>query len=206
MSIQQIHVHVLLEFYVYNLNCDIKKRYFIIPWHQHLLSTLERQSSKGEVVGSNPAVVKNFSFYNSRFLRIAHSSQLKSANTNEINLDIHLWWWWWRWFNERTVKLRTFPLIPSPTGPHPARGDSGHCMCIHVCLVWYIFPTAFIVPHHLPVCRQLHTEPVCRQLHTDSPAQLDSIWTWRNAHEVGRSPHRGLYMYLGRQIRGPVLY
>ena len=46
-------------------------------------------------------------------------------------------------------------------------------MCIHVCLVWSVFPTAFRVPHHLPVCRQLHT---------DSPAQLDSIWTWRNAH------------------------
>ena len=30
------------------------------------------------------------------------------------------------------------------------------------------FPTAFIVPHHLPVCQQLHT---------DSPAQFDSIWT-----------------------------
>ena len=43
------------------------------------------------------------------------------------------------------------------------------------------FPTAFIVPHHLPVCRQLHT---------DSPAQFDSIWTWRNAHmrSEGSSP------------------
>ena len=77
------------------------------------------------------------------------------------------------WFNERTVQLRTLPLVPSPTGPHPARGDSGVCMCIHVCLLWSVFPTAFRVPHHLPVCRQLHT---------DSPAQLDSIWTWRNAH------------------------
>ena len=77
--------------------------------------------------------------------------------------------------------LRTLPLVPSPTGPHPARGDSGVCMCIHVCLVWSVFPTAFIVPHHLPVCRQLHT---------DSPAQLDSIWTWRNAHmrSEGSSP------------------
>ena len=85
------------------------------------------------------------------------------------------------WFNERTVQLRTLPLVPSPTGPHPARGDSGVCMCIHVCLVWSVFPTAFIVPHHLPVCRQLHT---------DSPAQFDSIWTWRNAHmrSEGSSP------------------
>ena len=24
-------------------------------------------------------------------------------------------------------------------------------MCIHVCLVWFVFPTAFIVPHHLLV-------------------------------------------------------
>ena len=54
-------------------------------------------------------------------------------------------------------------------------------MCIHVCLVWSVFPTAFRVPHHLPVCRHLHT---------DSPAQLDSIWTWRNAHmrSEGSSP------------------
>ena len=68
------------------------------------------------------------------------------------------WWWWWRWFNERTVQLRTFSRVPSPTGPQPVRGDSGVCMCIHVCLVWSIFPTAFIVPHHLPVCWQLHTD------------------------------------------------
>ena len=89
--------------------------------------------------------------------------------------------WFWRWFNERTVQLRTLPLVPSPTGPHPARGDSGVCMCIHVCLVWSVFSTAFIVPHHLPVCRQLHT---------DSPARFDSIWTWRNAHmrTEGSSP------------------
>ena len=46
-------------------------------------------------------------------------------------------------------------------------------MCIHVFLVWSVFPTAFIVPHHLLVCRQSHT---------DSPAPLDSILTWRNAH------------------------
>ena len=83
------------------------------------------------------------------------------------------WWWWWRWFNEWTVQLRTLQLVPSPTGPHPARGNSGVCMCIHVCLVWSVFPTAFIVPcaHHLSVCRQLHS---------DSPAHytpyLDVEW------------------------------
>ena len=82
-------------------------------------------------------------------------------------------WWWWSWFNEWTVQLRTLPLVPSPTRPHPTRGDSGACLCIHVCRVWSVFPTAFIVPHHLPVCQQLHT---------DSPAQLDSIWTCSNAH------------------------
>ena len=46
---------------------------------------LERQSSKREVVGSSPAVGKNFSFCNSRFPRIAHSSnqpiQMKSTGT-----------------------------------------------------------------------------------------------------------------------------
>ena len=81
--------------------------------------------------------------------------------------------WWWRWFNKQTVKFRTLPLVPSPPGPHPARGVSGVCMCIHVCLVWFTIQTGFIVSHQLPVCRQLHT---------DSPAQLDSIWTWSNAH------------------------
>ena len=83
-----------------------------------------------------------------------------------------LWRCWWRWFNERTVQLRTFPLVPSPTGPYPARGDSGVSICINVCLVWSEFPTAFIVLHHFPVCRQLHT---------NSPGQLNSIWTWSNA-------------------------
>ena len=84
-------------------------------------------------------------------------------------------WWWLRWCNEQTVQLRTLPLIPSPTVPYPARGDRGVCMCIHVCLVWSVFPTAFIVPYHLPVCRQLHT---------DSQAKLDSIWTWRKIAHI----------------------
>ena len=83
------------------------------------------------------------------------------------------WLWWWRWFNKRTVQLRTLPLVPSSTGPHPARGESVVCMCIHVCLVWSVFPTTFKAPHHLPVCQQLHT---------DSLAQFDSIWMWSNAH------------------------
>ena len=34
----------------------------------------ERQSSKRQVVGSSPAVGKNFSFCNFRFLCVAHSS------------------------------------------------------------------------------------------------------------------------------------
>ena len=95
----------------------------------------------------------------------------------------------WAWFKEQTIKLRTLPLVPSPTGPYMARGDSGICMCILSVLCGPYFPMAFRVPHHLPVCRQLHT---------DSPAQLhlDSIWTWRNAHTKnvrGQKvpPHRG---------------
>ena len=51
------------------------------PW----LSRLERQSSILEVVGSNPAVGKNFSFCNSRSLRVADTSnqsiQMKSTVT-----------------------------------------------------------------------------------------------------------------------------
>ena len=49
------------------------------PW----LSRLERHSSKPEVVGSNPAVGKNFSFCNSRSLHVADTSnqsiQMKST-------------------------------------------------------------------------------------------------------------------------------
>ena len=76
-------------------------------------------------------------------------------------------WWWWRWFNEQTVQ--TLSLVPSPTGPHPARGDSGVCMCIHVCLVWSVFPKAFIC----------HITCQCADSYTLT-AKLDSIWTWRN--------------------------
>ena len=94
------------------------------------------------------------------------------GRVSAINGTAIRWCWWWRWFNLRTVQLRTLPLVPLPTGPHPARGDSGVCICIHVCLVWSVFPTAFLVTHHLQVCRQLQT---------GSQAQLDSIWTWRNA-------------------------
>ena len=52
------------------------------------------------------------------------------------------------WFNEQNVWLWTLLLIPSPTGSHPARRDSSVCTCIHICLVWSVFLTAFIVPHH----------------------------------------------------------
>ena len=37
------------------------------------ISRLERHSTKREIVSSSPAVGKNFSFCNSRFLRFAHS-------------------------------------------------------------------------------------------------------------------------------------
>ena len=95
-----------------------------------------------------------------------------------------------------SVQIRTLPLVPSTDGPHPARGDSGVCMCIHVCLVWSVFPTAFIVPQLLSVYRQLHT---------NSPARIDSIWTWRNAHEVRRFlPQQGSNSR--PQISSPVLY
>ena len=48
------------------------------PW----LSRLERHSSKPEVVGSNPAVGKNFSFCNSRSLRVADTSN-RSIQMNQ---------------------------------------------------------------------------------------------------------------------------
>ena len=49
---------------------------------------LERQSSKRVVVGSSPAVAKQFSFCYSRFL--SRASQFDKTITNEINRDIHL--------------------------------------------------------------------------------------------------------------------
>ena len=56
--------------------------------------------------------------------------------------------------------IRTFLLVPSPTGQHPARGNSGVCMCIHVCLVWCVFPTVFTVPLHLIIVMQVLQLPV----------------------------------------------
>ena len=38
-------------------------------------------------------------------------------------------WRWWIWFNDPTVQSRTLPLLPSPTGLHQARGDSGAYTC-----------------------------------------------------------------------------
>ena len=76
---------------------------------------------------------------------------------------------WWRWFNERAVKLRTLPLVPSPTGPHPARGDGG---CVHVypclpCMV-RIFNGFYSATSLVSVSAVTHWQP--------SP--LNSIWTW----------------------------
>ena len=63
--------------YVYKLPLNIHSHKS--PW----LSRLGRHSSKPEVVGSNPAVGKNFSFCNSRSLRVADTSnqsiQMKST-------------------------------------------------------------------------------------------------------------------------------
>ena len=63
--------------YVYKLPLNIHSHKS--PW----LSRLGRYSSKPEVVGSNPAVGKNFSFCNSRSLRVADTSnqsiQMKST-------------------------------------------------------------------------------------------------------------------------------
>ena len=102
-------------------------------------------------------------------------------------------WWWWRWFNERTVPLRTLPLVPSPTGLHPARRDSGVCMCNYVCPVWSVFPTAFIVPPtSLVECVGSYT--------LTSP--LYSIWTW-NEDRIKFNPDGGSNP--GRQIDSPTL-
>ena len=69
-----------------NLFEFIVRYVYIIYLHSHKspwLSRLERHSSKPEVVGSNPAVGKNFSFCNSRSLRVADTSnqsiQMKST-------------------------------------------------------------------------------------------------------------------------------
>ena len=115
-----------------------------------------------------------------------------------MNDELSRWWWWCRRdLTERTVQLRTLPLVPSPTGLHPARGDSGVCMCILVCLVWSVFPTAFRVPTSLAsVPTATHWQPSPIRLHLD----LEKC-----TYEVGRFlPHRGSNS--GRQISGPVLY
>ena len=63
---------------IVNLNMSTVRT---IRWHYRLQS----QSTKQEVVGSSPAVGKNFSFCNSRFLCMAHNSnqsiQMKSTIT-----------------------------------------------------------------------------------------------------------------------------
>ena len=69
--------HVYRYKYVYKLPLNIHSHKS--PW----LSQLGRHSSKPEVEGSNPAVGKNFSFCNSRSLRVADTSnqsiQMKST-------------------------------------------------------------------------------------------------------------------------------
>ena len=56
-----------------------------LQWDPHKHSALKRQSSNWEAVGSNPAVGKNISFCNSRFLRVANTSnqpiEIKSTVT-----------------------------------------------------------------------------------------------------------------------------
>ena len=56
--------------YKYGYRLPLKIHSHKSPW----LSRLERHSSKPEVVGSNPAVGKNFSFCNSRSLHVADTS------------------------------------------------------------------------------------------------------------------------------------
>ena len=71
------YVNVYRYKYVYKLPLNIHSHKS--PW----LSRLGRHSSKPEVVGSNPAVDNNFSFCNSRSLRVADTSnqsiQMKST-------------------------------------------------------------------------------------------------------------------------------
>ena len=70
-------------------------------------------------------------FLNNKYLL----NNKKFCRPTDTNIFRHVLCWW-RWFNEWTVQLRTLPLVPSPIRSHPARGYSGDCMCIHVCLVW----------------------------------------------------------------------
>ena len=50
----------------------------------HFCSTLQRQSSKREVVGSNPTVGKNLSCCNSRFLCVATNSSNQTIQMKSI--------------------------------------------------------------------------------------------------------------------------
>ena len=103
-----------------------------------------------------------------------------------VNQKVTKMWWWWRWFNERTVQLRTLPLVPSPTGPHPARGDSGDCMCL---------PCVVRISNGLYSATSLASLPIVTHC-------LDME---KYTHEVVKFlPHRESNS--GRQISGPVLY
>ena len=127
-------------------------------------------------------------------VRSSKDCDILKEGENFVSVDQHFPWG--KLLGGAGMKVRTpnfmaLPHVPSPTRPHPVRGDSGYC------LVWSVFPTAFIVPHHFQVRRQLHT---------DSPAHCTpSGLGVECTHEVGQyNHHRG--SNAGRQISSPVLY
>ena len=76
---------LLTFFHIYVVGCPLFQFMEEVGSLIGMTSTLERQSSKRKVVGWNPDVGNNFSFCNSRFLRVANSSnqpvQMKSTVT-----------------------------------------------------------------------------------------------------------------------------
>ena len=64
-------------------------------------------------------------------------------------------------------KLRTLPLVPLPTGPHPARGDKW-CLHVYSCL-----PCVVCISNGLYSATSLVSVSAVTQ-----PSPLYSIWTW----------------------------
>ena len=76
--------------------------------------------------------------------------------------------------------LKTLPLVPSTTWPHPTRGE--WCLNVYSCL-----------PYVVRISNGLYSATLLASVltvHNDSPDQFDSTWTWSNAHMRSESPSK----------------
>ena len=116
---------------------------------------------------------------------VARTTSLTSllAATNHFLMTLKRGAWWFRHYLMCGLPTKW----PFHTSLHPLdriqreRIVLTACMCMYLpcvaqCDPHFQYDLLNIVPHHLPVCLQLHT---------DSPVQLDYIWTWSSAHVYG---------------------